>query len=229
MGRWQKNRDLSWYAKGDTSDAAISAAEARKEELRKIKEAEQDALSEALGYGPMPKRNANDTPLGKKEVEKAIKETAEGDDMEITKGVGFGAFDGPQGGMVDDGGEVLGGVGIDDRLKGARVERRRKDARKKSRSRDRHRDRRHRRSRSRHRSKDRRHGKYDDIGHDPLPRYRSREASREKHGHRKRRSRSYEKRRDERHYHEHRRDRSNSPDYRRREHYSRDRSYERRP
>ncbi|KAL9631373.1 MAG: hypothetical protein Q9164_005931 [Protoblastenia rupestris] len=115
VGRWQKNRDLSWYAKGDTSPAALSAAEARKEELRKIKEAEQDALSEALGYGPMPKRNANETPLGQKEVERAIKETAEGDDIDGVKGVGFGAFDGPRNLLARDQSEVLRGVGMEDR------------------------------------------------------------------------------------------------------------------
>ncbi|KAF6223301.1 hypothetical protein HO133_000143 [Letharia lupina] len=87
VGRWQKNKDLNWYAKGDTSAAALSAAEARKEEIRRIKEAEESALSEALGYGPTIRSNANETPIGRKEVEKAIKETAEGDDEEGAKGV----------------------------------------------------------------------------------------------------------------------------------------------
>ncbi|KAL8811708.1 MAG: hypothetical protein Q9223_007476, partial [Gallowayella weberi] len=49
VGRWQRNKDLSWYAKGDESKAATDAANARAEEIRRIKEAEQDALSEALG------------------------------------------------------------------------------------------------------------------------------------------------------------------------------------
>ncbi|KAM0793848.1 kinase phosphorylation domain-containing protein, partial [Usnea florida] len=46
VGRWQKNKDLNWYAKGDTSPSALSAAAAaRKEEIRRIKEAEESALS----------------------------------------------------------------------------------------------------------------------------------------------------------------------------------------
>lgn len=57
VGRWQKNKDLSWYAKGDESDAAQAAANARAEEIRMIKEAEQDALSKALGFEVQPRAN----------------------------------------------------------------------------------------------------------------------------------------------------------------------------
>ncbi|MCJ1472946.1 hypothetical protein MMC13_001595, partial [Lambiella insularis] len=55
VGRWQKNKDLSWYAKGDDSAAAQEAANARAEEIRRIKEAEQDALSKALGFEVLPR------------------------------------------------------------------------------------------------------------------------------------------------------------------------------
>ncbi|KAL8919670.1 MAG: hypothetical protein Q9172_004859 [Xanthocarpia lactea] len=89
VGRWQKNKDLSWYAKGDDSQAATDAAKARAEEIRRIKEAEQDALSEALGY-PVQPRLRDSQLAGQKEVEKALKETAEGD--EGGKGVGFGNY-----------------------------------------------------------------------------------------------------------------------------------------
>ncbi|KAI4168625.1 MAG: hypothetical protein LQ343_006290 [Gyalolechia ehrenbergii] len=90
VGRWQKNKDLSWYAKGDTSQAATDAATARAEEIRRIKEAEQDALSEALGFPIQP--HVRDSQLaGQKEVEKALKETAEGDE-EGGRGVGFGSY-----------------------------------------------------------------------------------------------------------------------------------------
>ncbi|KAL8945498.1 MAG: hypothetical protein Q9222_007950, partial [Ikaeria aurantiellina] len=78
VGRWQKNKDLSWYAKGDT---ATDAATARAEEIRRIKEAEQDALSEALGF-PVQPRLRDSQLAGQKEVEKALKETAEGDEDE---------------------------------------------------------------------------------------------------------------------------------------------------
>ena len=226
VGRWQKNRDLSWYAKSDTSPAALSAAEARREELRKIKEAEQDALSEALGYGPMPRRNANETPLGKKEVEKAIKETAEGEDMEVTSGVGFGTFDGLGNGYADGQNEVLGGVGIEIRNNAKATSKgneRRREIRTRSRSRDRHRQRRHEEIRSRDRSKDRRRKRRIDenLHHDP--KYRSHEKRERQYGHHRERSTSHDDR-----YHGRRRDRSSSPDYYGRRHHSRDRNYDRR-
>ena len=54
VGRWQKNKDLSWYAKGDDSQEAQDAAQARMDEIRRIKEAEQEALSAALGFPVEP-------------------------------------------------------------------------------------------------------------------------------------------------------------------------------
>ncbi|KAI4125228.1 MAG: hypothetical protein LQ338_004390 [Usnochroma carphineum] len=106
VGRWQKNKDLSWYAKGDTSQAAADAATARAEEIRRIKEAEQDALSEALGFPVQPRIRDNQL-AAQKEVEKALKETAEGDE-EGGKGVGFGSY---MGANVEhkDSEEVMGG------------------------------------------------------------------------------------------------------------------------
>ncbi|KAF2836977.1 hypothetical protein M501DRAFT_913607, partial [Patellaria atrata CBS 101060] len=79
VGRWQKNRDLSWYAKsGDNS--AQSEADKRKEEIRRIKEAEEDAMAAALGL-PVPVRNnPNLAPLGQRaseaDVKRALAETA---------------------------------------------------------------------------------------------------------------------------------------------------------
>lgn len=219
VGRWQKNKDLSWYAKGDTSAAALTAAEQRKEEIRKIKEAEESALSEALGYGPTIRNNANETPIGQKEVEKAIKETAEGDDDDAAKGVGFGGFD--RGVVGKEESEVLGGVGLDAVGKSLPEKRREgdrfKEKRKRSRSRDSSRERRHRRHthgeerpHRRHRSRDR-------------SRHQSRDWSNDRHSHRREPPRSYDRRRDDERLPRGHRKRSFSPSPHRRRRYSRDR------
>ncbi|KAF3064796.1 Multiple myeloma tumor-associated protein 2 [Daldinia childiae] len=62
VGRWAKGKDLTWYAKADATEASSTeteqerAARERKEELKRIKEAEEDALARALGL-PVAPRN----------------------------------------------------------------------------------------------------------------------------------------------------------------------------
>jgi hypothetical protein len=76
VGRWQQNRDLSWYAKGDVEGKEAEAARI-KEEKRKLKEAEEDAMLAAMGL-PVPERNnANLTPLGEKAHEADVKDALE--------------------------------------------------------------------------------------------------------------------------------------------------------
>lgn len=125
VGRWQQNRDLSWYAKGD-KDAAGSAEEAaaklrseREEEIKRIKEAEQEAMARALGL-PVASRssnNANMTPLGGKEVERAIQESSAADegaqDGGGSRGVGFGSFRGTGGTKAGDQGDRMEGTGYE--------------------------------------------------------------------------------------------------------------------
>lgn len=88
-GRWAKGRDLTWYAKGD-KDEAEKEANARKDELRRVKEAESDAMARALGL-PVPDRsNPNNEALGtRKDMEKALKDTVT-DEQPTAGGLGYG-------------------------------------------------------------------------------------------------------------------------------------------
>ncbi|RAO65019.1 uncharacterized protein BHQ10_001031 [Talaromyces amestolkiae] len=107
VGRWQQNRDLNWYAK--SGDSADKAKQQREEEIRRIKEAEQDAMAVALGLpvAPRASNNANLTPLGGGEVRKAVQEATEGDgeDDGGRGGIGFGSFGGVAGNDAED--EIL--------------------------------------------------------------------------------------------------------------------------
>lgn len=47
VGRWQRNKDINWYNKDSDLTAEEQEAE-RKKELRRVKEAEEDALALAL-------------------------------------------------------------------------------------------------------------------------------------------------------------------------------------
>ncbi|KAI9772839.1 MAG: hypothetical protein M1840_008721 [Geoglossum simile] len=143
VGRWQKNRDLSWYAKADGNDG-ISAEEARREEIRRIKEAEQDALSAALGFAVEPRRRGADDSRVVEEVKKAVKETAAGDsedEGEGGRGVGFGG--GVAGRMGDATGEVLGGAGEGEEggLRGGREKERGGESMREREKEERHRER----------------------------------------------------------------------------------------
>ncbi|PGH00673.1 hypothetical protein GX51_05659 [Blastomyces parvus] len=210
VGRWQQNRDLSWYAKGDDGskdspeEAAAKRRAEREEEINRIKEAEQEALARALGLPVAPKssQNANMTPLGGNEVDRAIQETgaadggAENDDG--SRGVGFGVFRGMGGMKAGDQGDVMEGTGYEMvnpdngmEQRGRRGERARSgrdgggDRRRRDASRDADRGERDKRSR-RHEKDDERHGRR---------RRRSRSPDNDHGAVRRRRSTSAEKRR----------------------------------
>lgn len=101
VGRWQKGKDLSWYAKkGSDGAAQEDEATRRKEELRAIKERENDALSEALGFRVSTNRPRDE--LDKDEVQRLLKESVGNEDEAGTtarqiaggKGLGYGAYQG---------------------------------------------------------------------------------------------------------------------------------------
>ncbi|KAL5624549.1 hypothetical protein BROUX41_004609 [Berkeleyomyces rouxiae] len=52
VGRWQNGKDLNWYSKSGDASTEDAKEQQRKDELRKIKEAEEDAMARALGLPP---------------------------------------------------------------------------------------------------------------------------------------------------------------------------------
>ena len=215
VGRWQKGRDLNWYAKAEAGaenieDPAAKAERDRKEEIKRIKEAEQDALAKALGFDVTP-RNPNMEALGdRKEVDKIIKEAADEEgDGEEGKGVGFGAFGSSIRPKQDESEERIEGTAP------VRPSAEVLDRSAKSRRRDGSRERRRRsrsRSKDRARDPDRRRRRTEHRERDDRRRSRSREKRRLHHS--RSRSRSRERKRDDYDVSErmsHRRDRSRSP------------------
>ncbi|KAL2217078.1 kinase phosphorylation protein-domain-containing protein [Thermoascus aurantiacus ATCC 26904] len=230
VGRWQKGRDLQWYAKAKQSEADKAQTE-REEEIRRIKEAEQEAMACALGLPVALKpANANLTPLGGKEVQKVVQETTAANDEDAAgeggRGVGFGSY---RGGMnAGDQNERLEAVGIDPDERLDRKDKRDRSRERRDRSRDRDKDRERRHHRHHHHHDRERHR------HERRHRSRSRSRSHDR-AHRRRRSpsrsRSRDRRRDDDYERPRRRERSYSPgDRHEHRHHRRERDvdYERR-
>ncbi|KUJ11688.1 uncharacterized protein LY89DRAFT_688862 [Mollisia scopiformis] len=224
VGRWQKGKDLSWYAKGDDTPgedgetAEQKSVRERKEEIRRIKEAEEDALARALGL-PVADRNvsgANAISVG--EVNRMVKEVGVGEEEDgggEGRSKGFGDFVGKL-----DGREAI-DTAINGDEKGGLVKKGRekeRDGKRKDDGRERRssRERRHRQHRHRSRSGDRR--RHRSRSGDRHSRH-GREDRDDKEGRRPRRSRSPERR--ERRY------RSRSPDGRTKDREDRGRYVER--
>lgn len=70
-GRWQKNKDVHWYNRD-----LKSTDEERREEIRKVREAEAEALSVALGFKPTSKSGSatQTASVAGEEAEASVKE-----------------------------------------------------------------------------------------------------------------------------------------------------------
>ncbi|MBZ3877009.1 Multiple myeloma tumor-associated protein 2-like protein [Sciurus carolinensis] len=91
VGRWQKGRDLTWYAK----DRAPREGPSREEELAAVREAEREALLAALGY-----RNVRKQPTGlSKEdfVEICRREGGDPEEKGVDRLLGLGSASGSAG------------------------------------------------------------------------------------------------------------------------------------
>lgn len=79
VGRWQKGKDLHWYAKDKKSKQAdIDAA---KEEIRRIKEEEEQAMREALGLAPKRSSKPQANRLDKHEFSELVKRGSTAEDL----------------------------------------------------------------------------------------------------------------------------------------------------
>ncbi|XP_034298476.1 multiple myeloma tumor-associated protein 2 [Pantherophis guttatus] len=94
VGRWQKGKDLTWYAKEKKGDASMS----RNEELSAIRQAEKEAMMAALGYKNVKKQP---TGLSKEELAEVCKRNeGEADEKSVDRLMGLGSSRNAGGRMV---------------------------------------------------------------------------------------------------------------------------------
>ncbi|WVZ91673.1 hypothetical protein U9M48_037815 [Paspalum notatum var. saurae] len=77
VGRWQKGKDLFWYTRDKKSDTD----DALKEEIRRVKEEEEQAMREALGLAPKRSNLPKGNRLDKHEYAELIKRGSTAEDL----------------------------------------------------------------------------------------------------------------------------------------------------
>ncbi|NP_001149573.1 uncharacterized LOC100283199 [Zea mays] len=101
VGRWQKGKDLYWYTRDKKSDTE----DALKEEIRRVKEEEEQAMREALGLAPKRSNRTQGNRLDKHEYAELIKRGSTAEDLgaghaEAAQVQGLGLYKAPR----DEGG-----------------------------------------------------------------------------------------------------------------------------
>lgn len=79
VGRWQKGKDLHWYARDKKAQKA--EMDAAKEEIKRIKEEEEQAMREALGLAPKRASRAQGSRLDKHEFSELVKRGSTAEDV----------------------------------------------------------------------------------------------------------------------------------------------------
>ncbi|KAI4351345.1 hypothetical protein L6164_005719 [Bauhinia variegata] len=79
VGRWQKGKDLFWYTRDKNS--ANAEMEAAKEEIKRIKEEEEQAMREALGLAPKRANRPQGNRLDKHEFAELVKRGSTAEDL----------------------------------------------------------------------------------------------------------------------------------------------------